>query len=222
MTARVYECAHDKKSAVDREEAAQALAVLRKVVSQTQDATALQNYGLIWIIQGVANMAAFMATHYLFSIGYEEPPAFLALWGPVIVFDSIVVAAFKKERAGARTFVDTQLWTIWTTFLAAVMLVAVLNHVMGLKAFFLGPVIGVLAATAFASMGSLMGRRWYAGAAFFALVAVSMATWHEVQFIILGVTWGLAQIAGGVALDRGRRRRLALRGTSASEEARVV
>jgi hypothetical protein len=107
------------------------------------------------------------------------------------------------------------LWTIWTTFILATCLVAVLNHIMGLKAFFLGPVIGVLAAAAFSSMGSLMGRRWYAGTALFTLTAVAMAIWHEYQFIILGLTWGLAQIVGGVALDRARRRRLALTGEGA-------
>ena len=195
---------------MDREEAAQALAVLRKVVSQTRDSTALQNYGVIWIIQGVANLAGFVGTHYLFGRGYEEPPPFVLLWGVIIAIDVAAVFFLKKERSGARTFVDTQLWTIWTTFIFAVCLTAVLNHVMGLKAFFLGPVIGVLAAAAFASMGSLMGRRWYAGTVLFALTAVAMAVWHPWQFVILGVTWGLAQAGGGIALDRARRQRLAL------------
>jgi hypothetical protein len=192
------------------------------VVSQTQDATALQNYGVIWIVQGFANMAGFLATHYLFSIGYEDPPPFLALWLPIILVDIVVVVVFKKERAGARTFIDTQLWTIWTTFIAGVMLVAVLNHVMGLKAFFLGPVIGVLAAASFASMGSLMSRWWYSGTIIFTVVSVAMAIWHELQFVILGVTWGVAQIAGGVALDRSRRRRLASSSASSTPDPKVV
>jgi hypothetical protein len=62
------------------------------------------------------------------------------------------------------------MWAIWITFIVAVSLVAVLNHAMDLHTFFLGPVIGVLMAVAFASMGSLMGRQWFAIAAVFALV----------------------------------------------------
>lgn len=203
---------------MNREEAAEALAVLRKVVAHTRDDTALQNYGVIWIIQGLLNFGGFVTTHYFFAVGYRKPPAFLALWLTIIVLDVVTVGVFKRQRAGARTFVDVQLWTIWTTFILAVSLIAVLNHVMGLEAFFLGPVIGVLAAVAFASMGSLMGRRWYAGTVVFTLTAVAMAFWHEVQFVILGTTWGLAQVGGGIALDAARRRRQA----SGTAQARIV
>ncbi len=194
---------------MDREQAAEALAVLRNVVAQTRDDTALQNWGVIWMVQGVANGAGFIATHLLFAAGYEDPPTFLMLWVPVIALNIVVALGLKKQRAGARTFVENQLWSIWTTFIAAVCLTAVLNHVMGLKAFFLGPVIGVLAAAAFASMGSLMGTRWLGGTAVFCVTAIAMAVWHESQFIILGVVWGVAQAGGGALMHRARRRRLA-------------
>ena len=111
---------------------------------------------------------------------------------------------------------ETQLWSIWTTFIGAVTLVAVLNHLMGLHAFFLGPVIGVLAAAAFATMGSMMGRWWYAGTAVFCATAVAMAAWHDIQFVILGVVWGTAQVGGGVLLHRARRARLRAGGEGAT------
>ena len=193
---------------MDREEAAQALAVLRSVVSQARDDTALQNWGVIWILHGLLNGGGFIATHFLLAAGYTQPPPFVLMWGVLISLDLLATALLKKRRAGVRTFVETQLWAIWSTFIGAVSLLAVLNHLMGLATFFLGPVIGVLAAVGFASMGSVMGRRWFAGTVAFTITAVLMAAFHEVQFLILGATWMVAQVVGGFLLDRERRRQL--------------
>ena len=44
---------------MNREEATQALELLRSVVSQARDDTALQNWGVIWIVHAVTNGAAF-------------------------------------------------------------------------------------------------------------------------------------------------------------------
>jgi hypothetical protein len=206
---RRFEPPRATTGAVDREQAAEALEVLRRVVEQTRDDTVLQNWGIIWILHGALYCAGFLGTHVLFATGQREPPAFVMLWGAAIGLGLLTALTLRRERAGARTFVETQLWSIWLTFIAAVSLVAILNHAMGLQAFFLGPVIGVLAAVAFSAMGSLMGKRWYLGAGIFAIVAIAMARWPDWQFVILGVSWGLAQTGGGVLLHRARKRRLA-------------
>jgi hypothetical protein len=153
-----------------------------------------------------------VGTHVLLHSGYESPPVFLALWGSIITLNVLIVFALKKHRAGVRTFVESQLWTIWTTFIFAVSLLAVLNHLMGLRTLFLGPVIGVLGAVGFASMGGLMGKRWYLAAMVLVVTALAMAMLPDLQFVILGVAWGSAQVGGGVLLDRQRRRRLAASG----------
>jgi hypothetical protein len=80
---------------------------------------------------------------------------------------------------------------------------------MGLRTVFLGPVIGVLAAVSFAFMGSSMGGRWYVAALVFALASLVMAWLPERQFAVLGTVFGLMQFAGGLALHREKRRRLA-------------
>lgn len=190
---------------MDRQEAQHALAVLRKVVDRAHDDTALQNYGLIWIVQGVMNAVGFIGTHVLLQDS-DDPPRFIALWSVVIGLGFAARMLLRRGRAGVRSFVETQLWSIWLTFIAAVSLVAVLNHAMDLHAFFLGPVIGVLMAVAFASMGSLMSRRWYGIAAVFAVTAVAMAKFPAQQFVILGAVWGVAQIGSGIALHRRRER----------------
>src|SRR4029434_1961351 len=121
-----------------------------------------------------------------------------AMWSVAIALDVGIVLALRRDRAGVRSFVEGQLWGIWTVFIAAVSLLAVLNHLMGLRTFFLGPVIGVLAAVAFATMGAIIGRRWYGAAAVFVVTAIVMAMWSAQQFYILAAVWGGAQIVTGL------------------------
>jgi hypothetical protein len=194
---------------MNREEATRALEVLRAVVSQARDDTALQNWGVIWILHGITNGAGFIATNYLFLRGIEEPWPYAAMWGVILTVNIGSIFLLKKRRAGARSFVETQIWSIWLTFIGAVILLSILNHVMGLRAFYLGPVIGVLAAAAFSMMGALMGRRWYFATAVFSLAAICMAILPRVQFLVLGIVWGIAQTAAGIRLQRERQAKLA-------------
>lgn len=194
---------------MEREEATRALELLRRVVEQARDDTALQNWGVLWMLHGITNALGFFATDALLRRGHLEPWPYVVLWSGVIGFNLVSVFLLKERRAGARSFVETQLLAIWTTFIAAVALLALLNHLMGLRTFFLGPVIGVLAAVAFASMGSIMGSRWYVAAGVFVLAALGMAALPARQFAILGAVFGVMQFMGGAALHRDKRRRLA-------------
>jgi hypothetical protein len=206
------------KGGVDREEATRALEVLRKVVGQTRDDSAMQNWGRKWMVQAFVNGGAFAGTNALLDRGVFEPWPFAALWTAAIALDLVIVAALGRRRAGVRSFVETQIWAIWTTFIAAVSLVALLNHAMGLRTLFLGPVIGALAGVAFATMGSILGRKWYAIAVLFAVTAVVMAYFDKQQFYVLALVWGGTQFAAGWGLERARRHRVA----SGVAEARIV
>lgn len=195
-----------QRRAVDREEATRALEVLRKVVGQTRDDNAMQNWGRKWMAQAFVNAGGFAATNVLLDRGVLEPWPFAVLWSVCIAVDVVIVLALGGRRSGVRSFVETQVWATWTTFIAAVSLVAVLNHAMGLKTFFLGPVIAVLAAVAFATMGAIISRKWFVIAGLFAVAAVVMAWFHAQQFYVLAVVWGAAQFAAGWGLERARRR----------------
>jgi hypothetical protein len=192
---------------MDREEATRALDVLRRVVSQARDDTALQNWGVIWMVHGTTNAGGFVATNVLVRDGLLEPWPYVLLWSGVIGFNLVSTFFLKKRRSGARSFVETQLWAIWSTFIGAVALLAILNHVMGLRTFFLGPVIGILAAVCFAFMGSIMGARWFIATGVFALASIIMGIVPDWQFAILGGVFGVLQFAGGVMLHREKLKR---------------
>jgi hypothetical protein len=204
---------------MDRQEAIEALELLRKVVGQARDDTTLQNWGVIWMVHGVVNAGAFAATSVLMWRGYDSPWHYLALWGAVLCFNIPSIFLLKSRTAGARTFVENMIWLIWTTFIATVGLTGLANHLSGFKVFTLGPSIGILSAFAFSMMGGLMGKNWFLIAGVFALASLAMALLPDWQFVILGSVWGFCQFAAGLLMDRARRRRL---GTLSPPEARLV
>jgi hypothetical protein len=178
----------------------------------------MQNWGTIWIVHAFTNCGGFVATNLLLLRGVTERWPFAAMWAGVIAFNLGTIAVLKARRAGARTFVENQIWAIWLTFIGATTLTALVNDLMGLPRFGLGPVIAILSAVGFASMGAVIGRRWWIGTAVFAAAAMAMAAVPRWQFAILGAVWGVAQLAGGIWLIVERRSRLA----SGAKLARVV
>ena len=194
---------------MNRDEAFEALEYLRRVVKETRDDSALQNWGVIWMLHAFTNGFSFMLTGWLLDHGHRTPPRFILLWTLTLAINLGSIAVLRRRRAGARTFVETQLWAIWTAFVGAVAVSAFLNYLLGLDRMFLGPVIAVLAAVAFASMGSLMGSQWFGASALFLVTAFLMTLLPSFQFYILGAVWLLTKFTVGYLLDRSRRRRLA-------------
>src|SRR5258708_7608865 len=202
---------------MERQEAMQALELLRRVVSQTRDDTAMQNWGLMWIIQGMINCAGFMATSVLY---WRRAPAwvFPTLWFCIAAVDLAINFALKTRTAGTRSFVESQIYSIWLIFFASANLVGLINQLMGLEIFLMGPMLAVLAASSMAVMATIMGKKFFAPALAVALAAVLMALFREWQFVILGAVWGSFQVGVGMIFHRERLRRLAL----SAREARLV
>jgi hypothetical protein len=195
---------------MNREEASEALQLIRRVVSQARDDTALQNWGVIWMIHAFTNGGGFLATHALFEQGQRTPGPYALLWGAIIPLNLLSIFWLRRhEAAGVRSFIERQVWSIWTTCMAGLVLVALSNWMLGLEVLFMPGVTCVLIATAFSVMGALMGKGWYAAAAVFALSALGVARVPHLGFAVLGVLWFLTQFTGGLLLHRARRRRLA-------------
>jgi hypothetical protein len=192
---------------MNRDEAADALLLLRKVVGRARDDTTLQNWGVIWIVHAFTNWAGFTGTQLLMWEGYNARWVFVLLWSVVLTINIGSIFLLKSKTAGARTFIETQIWTIWMSFIGGVALTGLVNWLGGFEIFALGPVISILAAIAFAMMGGVMGRGWFGFTAVFALLAPVMALLPHWQFILLGAVWGICQMGGGVHMHRQKRRR---------------
>lgn len=202
---------------MNRDEAIEALELLRSVVRRARDDTAVQNWGRIWMLHGISNGCGFVATDWLLWRGHATPMPFVLLWVPILAFNLATVPLLKRRRSGVPSFVEKQIWTIWTSFVVAVVVMAYLNYFMGLETLFVGPAIAVLAAVAFSSLASIVGPVWYGAAAVFVAVAVLMSLLPNVQFVILGVVWAATKVSAGFVLERAKRRRLARTEAAAPE-----
>src|SRR5262245_15733375 len=193
---------------MDRDEAQKALELLKSVVAQARDDTVLQNWGRIWILHAFTNGGGFIATNLLIWRGVESRLVYCLLWLAIVVVNIGTIFVLKTRRSGAKSFIEAQIWSIWLTFIGAVVMLGVVNQLMGMPILALAPVIAILSAVGFASMGAVMGRRWYLGTVIFGGVAPLMALYPNGKFLILGVVWGLAQLVGGIWLESERKRRL--------------
>ncbi|MBZ4399410.1 hypothetical protein OWM54_01565 [Myxococcus sp. MISCRS1] len=204
---------------MNRDEANQALELIRRVVSQARDDSALQNWGVIWMLHGFTNAAGFAGTQWLWTGGHRTPQAYVVLWALVLGFNIVTIFLLKRgQTAGARSFIERQIWAIWSTFVGGMVLVALCNWLLGLDRLFMPAMSCVLFATAFSMMGALMGRVWFAVAAFFAAMALVMTRLPDHAYGLLAGLWLVVQCGGGLALHRARLRRLA----SQRPEARLV
>jgi hypothetical protein len=192
---------------MNRDEANQALDILSKVVGQARDDTAVENWGVIWVLHGVLNCVGYMTTNALLLRGYLTPWPYVALWVVINLFNLVTSFLLKGQRSGVRSFVETQIWTIWTTYMAAMALLAILNYQLGLDRLFMGPVAAVLSAMAFAAMGSTAGRVWFIPAVIFALSSFVIAHFYSIQLYLFGALWTATQITGGLLLHRSKVRR---------------
>ncbi|NOU34351.1 MAG: hypothetical protein HOO96_41190 [Polyangiaceae bacterium] len=192
---------------MDREEAEDALQMLRKLASKTRDDTALQNWGLIWMCSAVTNSAGFFGTHLLMSRGSFAPLPYVGLWAVVFVFNGAFILLLKGKAEGAPSFIDRTTFAIWNTFILGMAMTALVNYLMGIQVMlFMPAVASVLAAMTFAIMGSIMGRAWYGPAAVWALMAVVLALRPREQFAIFAAMWLVTQGTGGALLHRAKLR----------------
>lgn len=190
---------------MDRDEAADALKVLRRVAAQARDDTAVQNWGLIWLFSGVSNGAGFMGTHIFMSRGDLQPPRYIALWSVVFVLNGVWILLFKKKHRGAPSFLERQLWSLWNVLILAMAATAVVNYLLGLSVMLFVPTVCcILAAMTFATMGSLMGRAWYALAALWAVMAFVTAAMPRAQFALFALLWTVTQSGAGALLHRAK------------------
>jgi len=195
---------------MERNEAHEALALLKKVVDRARDDSAIQNWGRIWMLHAVTNGGGFLATDVMLSRGISDWRPFAAMWTGIVALDLGIVFALRR-RAGTRSFVDRAIWATWSTFIGAVIVLAVLNQMLGLAVGFLAPVVALMAAMGFCTMGAVISKGWYVPATLFTVASLVMA-WPAVrpwQFTILGVLWAASQFSAGLVLERAKRRALA-------------
>jgi len=193
---------------MDRQEATEALKLLQKVISQARDDTALQNWGMIQICHGVTTTVGFVITNAFYWQGRTDVWTYFPLWTVIQVINLIAILILRPKQ-GTRSFVENQINAIWATFLAAVILLVLVAHLMGLNVTHLGPPVAILFAVGFSGMGAIIERWFLLPALLFAAASLLMAWIPEWQYVMLGVLVCGNHFFSGVLLHKEKLRRLA-------------
>jgi len=194
---------------MDREQAEQALAIIRQVVENTRDDLVARNWGLIWMIHAFIILAAFASLGLVVErqrlpIYWYLPSLALA----VAVNLAILLALVKREH-GVRSYVEWQLHGIWLSFIGFTALAAALIYLADASPRLYCPLVAMTSGIAFAMMGVVFYRRYVIVAALFVPVMLVGPLIPDIQWLLLGLVWWVGLFVPGLAMHRERRRRVA-------------
>ena len=193
---------------MNREEAEEALGIIRKVVQNTREDLVARNWGLIWMVHAFTNLAAFLAIA-LFVEGAGLPILwYLVPLVVVAVVDLGTVTLLARRETGVRSYIEWQLHGIWTTFIAFSGLAAVLLYVSGVPPTLFCPLLALTSGIGFAMMGVIFYRRYFVFAALFAAIVILAPLMPQVQWVVFGLVWWAAMFIPGFIMHRERQARL--------------
>jgi hypothetical protein len=192
---------------MDRDEAEEALALIRRVVNRVHDETILQNRGTVLVVTGVLGLLACSITQYLASAHLYGGIPYAITWGIYLALGLVVNLGVRTRLGGTMTYVERHVWGTGVTFyVATIALVA-------LDCWFLDPAralqlipahAAVMAGVVFALMALIDLRFYFCTAALF-LTAAALAFWPDYGFAVLGGVWFLCQGVPGVVYLRERK-----------------
>jgi hypothetical protein len=191
---------------MNREEAEEALGIIRNVIRGTREDLVEHNWGLIWLIHSFANAAACLAGWYVESRGlgvfwYLVPLAAAGL------FNLAVVLLLVARDGGVRSYVEWQIHGIWVTFIVFTAAFALVLEVGGADPRLFGPAFAMTSGIGFAMMGVVFSRQ-LPFALLFLAVMLAGPFLPGVQWGLLGLLWWLALFLPGVSMYREKRRRV--------------
>lgn len=195
---------------MDKQQAEQALSIIRGVIENTREDLVAHNWGLIWMVHAFTNGAAF-ASIGLFAERLDRPIFwYLVPLAVVAAVDLAIVAALVDRDRGVRSFIEWQLHGIWTTFIVFSLAVAAILQLSGASPTLFGPLIAATSGIGFAMMGVVFSSRFLALAAAFLLVALvtPLPAVAAFQWYVIAAAWWVASFVPGVIMFRERKRRM--------------
>lgn len=201
---------------MDRNEAEEALALIRQVVSRVHDETILHNRGIVMVVMGFLDLAVFAVTQLLAGNRVHALLPYAAVWGVYVLIGLAVNLSVRPRAGGTMTYVERHVWGNGLTFYTAGFALAALD------CWFLPPAqalriipahTAVVGAIAFAFM-TLLDRRFFLYTGVFFAVAGLLAFWPDYGFALLGLTWCVCLVVPGSQYMRARKKMLAAGGAA--------
>lgn len=194
---------------MDRQQAEQALDIIRGVIENTREDLIEQNWGLIWLIHAFTNAIAFACIGWLVESRSLSLFWYLVPLLVVAIVNGLIVASLADRDKGVRSHVEWQIHGIWVTFILVTLVGALVLYLNQLPPTFFCPFIAMTSAFGFAMTAVVFYRRFFAVAALFLVLAVvvSFAAIQSVQWYLLAAAWWVAMFIPGWVMFQEKKRR---------------
>ena len=184
---------------IKREEAVDALNLIKSVIEKTRDESILQNWGEVFVFAGIFKLAFSLLTNkWILSEPFTTPLPYVGLWLGYLALLLFLILFFRRKSPGVRTFVEKQIWGIWIVYITACYITAFVNYVLALPHFELMPICALLAAVSWAMMAITISKKFFLASALFVCAIFLMCQYKDYQWIIIGIAWFIALETAGI------------------------
>lgn len=193
-----------KTPTMNREQAQQALSLIRDVVGKVHDETVLQRWGIVMVFVAVLNVISLLLTELFILQKLYSPWPYVLLWGLYLVLKLSVCLLVRRQMGGTMTYVEKHIWGNGMTFVTASfgMVILDLTQLPLTQALTVLPAhLAVISAVSFAII-ALIHTRFFIVTGVFLLTAAGLGLWPAYGFAVLGIMWFLGLLLPGLLFMR--------------------
>jgi len=195
---------------LERQEAEEALALVRQVVEKIHDTVVLKNWGFVMVVLGILDFAGFFLTHVFWSSGVVGYLPYVSLWVVYLLLALCACLTVRMSSGGSSSYVTRLIWFNGLSFYIASLSVLWIDFLFleVSKAMLVIPGhIAAIGALCFTIMALIDMRFLWCTVAFFLSVAV-ISIRQDLGFLVLSITWFVCLVIPGLHFIREKKRLL--------------
>src|SRR5262249_25420759 len=134
--------------------------VFNRMLRETHHAPLLENWGLLWMWNGVVLLAICLLTNYMKYRGILNVVPYFFLWSLGLGTWAAIFWQLRR-RAGPIQFVERQVAHVWAASVICAPLMYFLEIIMGLPVLTLSPILALIGGTVFLVKAGILTGRFY-------------------------------------------------------------
>ena len=171
---------------------------------ETHHAPVLENWGRLWMWNGVVLFGICAVTQLVHSLGWDDRRGYLFLW-TIVLWIWVIYFWRLRRLEGPVTFVERQIAHVWVASIIAIALLFGVEWLLKLPVLTLSPVLGLIAGMVFVVKAGILTGTFYVNALALFACACLMTVFPGWAHLIFGTFCGLCFFIPGRMYERLRR-----------------
>ncbi|HAA55723.1 MAG TPA: hypothetical protein DCE42_13250 [Myxococcales bacterium] len=195
---------------MQKEDAQEALQLIRQIVGKVHDDTILQQWGVVMIAVAILNVIALFLTQYFILQKNFSPWPYITIWSLYLGIKLLINLWSRRQMGGTMTYVEKHIWGNGITYVLAsfgILMLDLMTLPLDLALKVIPAHQAIISAVSFAII-SLINTRFFLNTAIFFLTAALVGIWPTYGYAILGIMWFFGLLIPGILFYRERKRTL--------------